>query len=209
MTKSVVLQQILAEKLVVIIRLDNAEDVFPIVNALAEGGVKVVEVTANTPGFEAAITKLRSEHPDLIVGAGSVISPELVDRANAAGAQFIVTPNTRASVVERSHQYELPVLMGAMTPSEVVEAEAAGADVVKLFPAGQLGPKYLSSLAKGPLTSTTFFAVGGVDENNVTDWLAAGAVGVGVGGSLATPVKDDESARNLTERARKLVSALR
>ena len=202
------LEKLLEERVVVIIRVADPKDIPPIVACLVEGGIQAIEITSNTPGCMAAVTRLRKDHPELLIGAGTITSTQLAEQAIAAGAQFLVTPNTRAEVVSCAHSHGVPVIMGAMTPSEVVEATEAGADIVKLFPAGALGPDYLKALAGGPFLDTVFFAVGGVDENNVEQWMNAGARGVGVGGSLAAPVSGERDAARLTERVKLLINNL-
>lgn len=206
MTKAAILKRITDSGVVVIIRAKSADDVDGIVSYLVEGGITALEITANTPDYTGAIAKMRKTYPNLLIGAGTITGTGLVDEAVAAGAQFIVTPNTKAAVVARAHEHDIPVLMGAMTPTEVVTAEEAGADVVKLFPSGNLGPAYLKSLAKGPFLNTPFFAVGGVDEKNIANWIAAGAAGVGVGGSLVTVVNSVEERSEIVKRVKTLVS---
>lgn len=207
--KERIVETLLAEKLVVIIRVENPEDIPAIVGCLVEGGARAIEITSNTPGYADAVSGLRKDYPELLIGAGTITSPELAEEAIAAGAQFLVTPNTRPEVVAAAHQHDVPVIMGAMTPSDVVVATEAAADVVKLFPAGALGTDYLKALARGPFLDTVFFAVGGVDEHNLGQWMSNGAAGVGIGGSLAAPVRNSEEAVRLTGRIRQIVEQLK
>lgn len=206
--RKLILDELLKERLVVIIRVQDPADIPPIVDCLADGGVKVVEVTSNTPGWEDAVEQVQRDHPGLLVGAGTITSPDLAKRAIVAGARFLVTPNTRPEIVKLAHRYEIPVVMGAMTPTEVADAAEAGADIIKLFPAGTLGTAYLKALSKGPFLDTRFFAVGGVDENNLAEWMEAGAAGVGIGGSLANPVPTQADAENLVKRIRLITTFL-
>ncbi|WP_041522691.1 bifunctional 4-hydroxy-2-oxoglutarate aldolase/2-dehydro-3-deoxy-phosphogluconate aldolase [Gilvimarinus agarilyticus] len=209
MNREQALSILLREKLVVIIRLTKPEDADAIVAALLGGGVKAVEITSNTPGYAQKISQLRKKHPELLIGAGTITSVALADEAVAAGAQFLVTPNTCRQLVKRAHQLDVPAVMGAMTPTDVVQATAAGADIVKLFPSGELGPGYLTSLARGPFIGTPFFPVGGVDEHNARQWMEAGACGVGVGGRLAAPVSSPADAEALTQKAARIVADLK
>lgn len=207
--KERIVETLLAEKLVVIIRVENPEEIPAIVGCLVEGGARAIEITSNTPGYADAVSGLRKDYPELLIGAGTITSPGLAEEAIAAGAQFLVTPNTRPEVVVTAHQHDVPVIMGAMTPTDVVVATEAAADVVKLFPAGALGTDYLKSLARGPFLDTVFFAVGGVDEHNLGQWMSSGAAGVGIGGSLAAPVRNSEEAVRLTGRIRQIVEQLK
>lgn len=206
--KNQIVKKLLEERVVVIIRVTDPTQVPPIVNCLVDGGIKVIEITSNTPGCMSAVKQLRSDYPRLLIGAGTITSTELAEEALAAGAQFLVTPNTRPDVVSCAHRRDVPVIMGAMTPSEVVEAMEARADIVKLFPAGALGPEYLKALAGGPFLDTVFFAVGGIDEHNLEQWMNSGAAGVGIGGSLASPVTTEAEAERLTGRIRMIVNLL-
>ncbi|WP_084004967.1 bifunctional 4-hydroxy-2-oxoglutarate aldolase/2-dehydro-3-deoxy-phosphogluconate aldolase [Gilvimarinus polysaccharolyticus] len=209
MNRAKVLSILLREKLVVIIRLTDPEDADAIVTALIAGGVKAIEITSNTPGYAKKISQLRADHPDLLIGAGTITSEALADEAVTAGAQFLVTPNTCSQTVKRAHQLDVPVVMGAMTPTDVVQASNAGADIIKLFPSGELGPAYLKSLAHGPFLHTPFFPVGSVDEHNIRQWMDAGACGVGVGGRLATPVTNPAEADALTQKAAGIIADLK
>ena len=170
-------QRLLADRLVVIIRVTDPDDIPGIARCLVAGGARAIEVTSNTPGWADAVASLRAAYPDVLVGAGTITSPELAQQAIDAGAQFLVTPNTSRGVVAAAHGGGVPVIMGAMTPTEVADCVDAGADVVKLFPATTLGPSHLRALAGGPFLDTVFFAVGGIDEHNLDEWLAAGAAG--------------------------------
>lgn len=206
--KKQILKKLLDDRLVAIIRVEDPGEIGRIVECLVEGGVESIEITSNTPGYLGAISTLREEYPQLLIGAGTITSPVLAEESVKAGAQFLVTPNTHAAVVSTAHAHGVPVIMGAMTPTEVVEAQEAKADIIKLFPAGALGPDYLKSLAGGPFLGTAFFAVGGVDEHNVEKWMKSGAAGVGVGGSLARPVSSPSEAEKLIERVQTLVQRL-
>lgn len=201
-------KRMLDHRLVVIIRVAGPDDIPPIVACLVGGGAEVIEITSNTPGWKHAVAQMRREHPDLLFGAGTITSTTLAEEAIAAGAQFLVTPNTRPEVVEFAHRHGVPVVMGAMTPTEVADAVDANADIVKLFPASTLGPGHLKSLAAGPFLDTVFFAVGGVDEHNLPQWIENGAAGVGIGGSLAAPVPTAEDAKLLAARIRRITDFL-
>ncbi len=178
-----IIDRILAAKLISIIRLKEQAAVAQTVDALVAGGIQVLEITTNTPSFAEAIEKANNRHPNVLIGAGTVVTSDLAKQAIAGGAQFLVTPNTNKEVADIGIAHDIPVLMGAMTPTEVANALSYGADIIKLFPAGDLGISYFKSL-KGPFDSVPFFAVGGIGESNIGDWFEAGIDGVGLGSSL-------------------------
>jgi 2-dehydro-3-deoxyphosphogluconate aldolase/(4S)-4-hydroxy-2-oxoglutarate aldolase len=132
----------------------------------------------------------------------------LAKKAISGGAQFLVTPNTNKEVAEAGKANGIPVLMGAMTPTEVADALAYGADIIKLFPAGDLGISYFKSL-KGPFDTVPFFAVGGVNDDTIRDWFEAGIDGVGLGSSLVkSTVKTDADFKRITALAEKFLKII-
>lgn len=180
MKKSEIVAKINKEKLVAIVRTKSQEDVAAVLKTIITAGVKVLEITSNTAGYLEEISKARLKYPDVLVGAGTVINSDIAKKAIDSGAQFLVTPNTDVNVIKTAHEHDIPVLMGALTPSEVCMAKEHGADIVKLFPAGNMGISYFKSL-KGPLDQFEYYAVGGIKTDNVLDWLNAGASGIGYG----------------------------
>ncbi|MFT6330805.1 MAG: 2-dehydro-3-deoxyphosphogluconate aldolase/(4S)-4-hydroxy-2-oxoglutarate aldolase [Bermanella sp.] len=191
-------QQIISYKLIAIIRLHNSCSVQATLNCLVQGGVRALEITSNTPDFCLHIELARQQFPTVLVGAGTILNSELAKQAIAAGAQFLVTPNVNADVVQIAHANNIPVLMGATTPTEIANAIAYGADIVKLFPANALSIDYYQAL-KGPFADTPMFAVGGISPNNTSAWLSSGIQGVGVGSELA---KEIISQHAMTEHIR-------
>jgi len=158
--------------------------------ALHSGGIELIEVTFNQAKPEtwkdtaAAIHAINANFKGkVLAGAGTVISLEQLAMAFEAGANYIVTPNVDEGIIRRAKELGLRAFPGAMTPTEIVTAYRAGADVVKVFPAGNLGPGYIKAI-RAPLSSIPLMAVGGVNEKNTPDFLRAGCVGVGVGGNL-------------------------
>lgn len=146
-------------------------------------GFTTLEVTMNSPGAVDIIRSLAQQFPQLNVGAGTVCNLKDLQKAQEAGASFIVTPILDESVIEACNKVELPVFPGAFSPSEIYRAWNAGADMVKVFPAGRLGASYLKDVL-GPLNHVKLMAVGGVGLENMTDFLKAGAQGLGLGSSL-------------------------
>ena len=187
--KSSIINHIESAKVVAIIRLDDTDAVRPVIKALIESGISVLEITSNTPSFCEHITWARQNYPDTLIGAGTVITPALAQEAIQAGAQFLVTPNTDIEVLKAAQNAGVVTLMGAMTPTEVAVAVTNGADFVKVFPAGPLGIDYFKALL-GPFKGARFLAVASVNTANVADWLKAGAVGVGVGGSFTSGTQE-------------------
>lgn len=202
--KEQILDRIRSEKLIAILRLKVQESVRPAIEALIVGGIQVIEITTNTPGFTEELANARKRHPEVLIGAGTVTTAEWAQKSVAAGAQFLVTPNTDRDVAYVGKMNDIPVLMGAVTPTEVANALAFGADIIKLFPAGALGIPYFKSL-KGPFNDVPFFAVGGIDEMNLEDWLEAGIDGAGMGSSLVkSAVATEEDFKKVTGLAEKL-----
>lgn len=169
--------------MIAIVRVAEEREALPTVAALVAAGIQVLEITSNTPGYGRTIQQARERYPDILVGAGTILDETLAKEALSYGAQFLVTPNMHVDVITTAHGAGVPVLMGALTPTEVAEGIHHGADFIKLFPASVLGPAYLKALL-GPYNQAKFIAVGGVGFSNAEEWLRAGAVGVGMGGSI-------------------------
>ncbi|MFC6161972.1 bifunctional 4-hydroxy-2-oxoglutarate aldolase/2-dehydro-3-deoxy-phosphogluconate aldolase [Kribbella jiaozuonensis] len=170
-------------KLLAIIRADGADTALACVETLVEAGVTALEISLTTPGGVEAIAKARSQYdPHILIGAGTVVTAAQADEVAAARAGFVVTPAiTRGA--HRAVQLGLPLLCGALTPTEVVAALDLGATAVKIFPAKLHGPGYFSEL-RAPLPDAPLIAVGGVDAQSAPKYLAAGALAVGVGSPL-------------------------
>lgn len=182
-SKENVLEKLLSDKIMAIIRLHDQGSVAPVVEGLVNGGMHLLEITTNTPGFASEIEKARATYNGVLIGAGTVTNVALAEQSLGAGAQFLVSPNVNKELGAYAVAKNVPLLMGAMTPTEVNDALIFGADIIKLFPAAPLGIPYFRAL-KGPFGTCPFYAVGGVDKNNMGDWFQSGATGVGLGGSL-------------------------
>ncbi|WP_117232890.1 bifunctional 4-hydroxy-2-oxoglutarate aldolase/2-dehydro-3-deoxy-phosphogluconate aldolase [Vibrio maerlii] len=175
-------------KVFAIVRGLSPENVRPTMNALVEGGIRLVEVTFDRKNGEentlAALDILATDFSEqLIYGAGTVTTTEQVEKVKALGGQFIVSPDFNPEVIKKTRELEMVSLPGVMTPTEAVQADAAGADFIKLFPGGLLGPGYLAALS-APLSDLKFIAVGGVNADNIPEFANAGAVGFGIGSNL-------------------------
>jgi 2-dehydro-3-deoxyphosphogluconate aldolase/(4S)-4-hydroxy-2-oxoglutarate aldolase len=176
----------LCEKgVVAVVRASSSAQLVDVARALLAGGVDCVEITMTTPNALAVIRDCRSAVPDAMIGVGSVLNAEVARAAIAAGAQFVVSPVFDPQVVVAAHQADLPVVPGALTPTEILTASNAGADIVKVFPGGQFGPSYLRDLL-APMPHLRLSPTGGVDLTTAAEWIAAGAVTLGIGSALVT-----------------------
>lgn len=178
------LNHIMKRRLVAVIRADDGDRLVDVAEALVAGGVDVLEVTFTVPAAHTVVEKVRRALGSrAIVGAGTVLDEATARLAILSGAQFVVGPNTDEGVIACCRRYGVPVMPGAMTPTEVVRAWQAGADVVKVFPSDTLGPAYLKAL-RGPLPQIPLMPTGGVNLETAPKFLRAGAAVLGVGGSL-------------------------
>lgn len=186
------------ERLVVLLR--KVADTVGFVDALASAGVRVVEVTLDSPAADASIARLR-ERGDVTVLAGTVLTPIDVERAVAAGAEACVGPTFAPEVVARCLDLGVPAIPGALTPTEIDAAWRAGAAMVKLFPAAVVGPRYIRDLA-GPLGPVPLLATGGIDAANAGGFLRAGAAAVAAGSAVTAADDPLAAARALVEAVR-------
>ena len=185
MTKPEVLQRMALTGLVPVLRATSTAEALAIARAIAAGGVDILEVTMTVPGALEVIRTLLREEPQILIGAGTVLDPETARICMLEGAQFIVSPATNPRTIEMCRRYSVAILPGALTPTEVVTAWQAGADVIKVFPASAMGgAKYLKSL-KAPLPQVELIPTGGVSVATAADFLEAGAFALGVGADLA------------------------
>ena len=188
--RSRILTELRRDRIVAIVRGQSSGTMRALAEALLEGGIRFMEVTFRQdapetwPDTAKAIRDVSRAFPGRMnVGAGTVLTLEQLELARSAGARFIISPNADRRVIEATRTMGLVSLPGAMTPTEIVRAHEWGADIVKIFPAGRLGPGYFRDI-RAPLSHIPLMAVGGVNEKNAAEFLAAGAMGVGVGGNL-------------------------
>lgn len=181
------LDRLLRDRLVAVVRTDSAERLNDVVAALIDGGVTVVEITLTIPEAIPAIRRLADTFGSrILLGAGTVLDANTCERAVEAGAAFVVSPVFRPAVIDVAKRRGVLVMPGAYTPTEILAAWDAGADVVKVFPADALGPTYFKAV-KGPLPHVRLMPTGGVDLTSVKPFLDAGACCLGVGGKLVDP----------------------
>ena len=185
MTSKEMMQTLTEAGLVPVVRVSNAEAAVKVVGALYEGGIRAAEITMTVPGAVKALEKVADQFGDkLLLGAGTVLDPESARICMLAGAEFFVTPSLRVSTIEIAKRYSKPIFPGGLTPTEVLTAWEAGADAVKIFPAGNVGgAKYIKAL-KGPFPQIEMIPTGGVNLDTIGDFLKAGSCACGVGGEL-------------------------
>jgi 2-dehydro-3-deoxyphosphogluconate aldolase/(4S)-4-hydroxy-2-oxoglutarate aldolase len=173
--------------IVAVVRFSDPGPLVGVVRALADGGVTVAEVTLTVPNALDVIREAKRQLGDrVLLGAGTVLDPETARAALLAGAEFVVAPNLNPDVIRVCRRYDKVVMPGAFTPTEVLAAWEAGADVVKVFPAEVVGPAFFKAL-RGPLPQVKLMPTGGVDLTTAAEFLKAGAVCLGVGGQLVDP----------------------
>ena len=184
MSRDATLKRILDGGIVAVVRAESGESLVKVVQALAEGGVTAAEITFTVPDAVDVIRQVRKEVGDAVVlGAGTVLDAETARVALLAGAEYIVAPTLNLEVIRLCRRYDKAVMPGAFTPTEVLTAWEAGADIVKIFPADVGGPAYLKAL-RAPLPQVRMMPTGGVDLNTAESFLKAGACCLGIGGSL-------------------------
>lgn len=199
---------LLEARVTAIVRGIPAEALVKTADALLEGGVRCIEVTFDTPGAVEMIRTLKEKYAGrMLVGAGTVLDTETCRTAILAGADFILSPTLNTEVIRMCNRYGRAAVPGVMTPTEILTALEAGADIVKVFPAGALGAAYIKDV-KGPLKQACIMAVGGVSLENTTDLFRAGASCVGVGSNLVSKALiQSGSFDGITERAKAFTEA--
>jgi len=210
MARNIVTKEILDVGLIPVIRASSSAEAIAIAKAIEAGGVSIVEVTMTVPRALYVIEKITDYFGDkVLVGAGTVLDSESTRSAMLAGAEFVVSPILERSVIEICKRYSKPVIPGAMTPTEVLTAWEAGADLVKIFPCDSLGgAKYLKAL-KGPLPQVLLIPTGGVKLDLVGEFISAGASALGVGSELVNKeAVTSENFEYISSTARKFLQAV-
>lgn len=207
------LEQIQTHIIVPVVVLEDTKDAAPLAKALVEGGLPCAEVTFRTEAAEESIRIMASEYPEMLVGAGTVLTTEQVDRAVAAGAKFIVSPGFDPEIVDYCIEKEIPIFPGCVSPSEVAQAAKRGLKVVKFFPAEQFGGVSTIKALAAPYTTMKFMPTGGINVNNLESYLSCNKI-VACGGSWM--VKGDlikagefDKIKDLTQEAVALAKSLR
>lgn len=209
MEKELVLTKICDSGVVAVVRAENGEKAKKIADACLEGGVPAIELTFTVPMAHKVIEELANEYKngEMILGAGTVMDPETARIAILSGAQYVVSPYFNADMVRLCNRYRVPCMPGAMTIKEVVEAMESGADIVKVFPGEAFGPKIIKAI-KGPIPYAKMMPTGGVDVNNVGEWIKAGASAVGAGGALTAGAKTGDY-KSITALAKEFIAKVK
>jgi 2-dehydro-3-deoxyphosphogluconate aldolase/(4S)-4-hydroxy-2-oxoglutarate aldolase len=195
---------------VAVIRLHDPTQLRPVVDALIHGGIQALEVTMTVPRAVDAIAALAPSLPDgFLLGAGTVLDGDSALRAIEAGARFIVSPVFRRDVLTASHRLDTAAIPGCFTPTEILDAWEAGADIVKVFPATSLGPAFFKDV-RAPLPQVKLMPTGGVSLENAGEWIRAGAVAVGIGSALVDPKAVEAGAfETIADNARRVLARVR
>jgi 2-dehydro-3-deoxyphosphogluconate aldolase / (4S)-4-hydroxy-2-oxoglutarate aldolase len=210
MSKANQLERVLDVGIVAVVRAPDPKGLVDVIRALSAGGITVAEVTLTVPNALDVIRETKRALGDsILLGAGTVLDSETCRAAMLAGAEFIVSPTVNLDVIRLCKRYDTLVMPGAFTPTEILTAWEAGADIVKVFPADVVGPAFFKAM-RGPLPQIRLMPTGGVDLNSAADFLRAGACCLGVGGQLVDPklvaLGDFDQLR---ERAAKYVEVVR
>jgi 2-dehydro-3-deoxyphosphogluconate aldolase / (4S)-4-hydroxy-2-oxoglutarate aldolase len=203
-----VLNQILENKIIAIIRGADPADVLKMANALQQGGVKLLEITLNSPNALSVIEELANKLRDkMLIGAGTVLDADSATAAIEAGAKFIISPNVNIETIEATKRNGAVSIPGAYTATEIVNAYSNGGDIIKIFPASS--PKYIKEL-RGPLSHIPMMPTGGINLENILEFQKAGAVVFGIGGALVDTKQKltDEYLKQVTNNARKFVEVI-
>lgn len=211
-----VIEAIENNKIIAILRGIESDKLIPLAEAMYNGGIRLLEITFSADKNESDektaknIEKLVSHFGDRMhIGAGTVLTEGQAELVKLAGGKFIISPDTNTAVIKKTRELGLVSIPGALTPTEIMAAHMAGADFVKLFPVSALGAEYVKAV-KAPLSHIKLLAVGGIDEKNMSDYLAAGVCGFGVGSNIADKkLISSNSFDKITALAKKYVSALR
>jgi 2-dehydro-3-deoxyphosphogluconate aldolase/(4S)-4-hydroxy-2-oxoglutarate aldolase len=198
-----VTQRVIDSGVVAVLRAPDADGFVAVAEVLVTAGITAIEVTLTSRGAVEAIGLLRRELPDAVVGAGTVLTPDQARASVDAGASFLVAPVLDPAMTG----FGVPFYPGGLTPSEIFAAHRSGAPLVKLFPASAVGPRYIKDL-HGPLPDVSIMPTGGIDIADVTTWLRAGAVAVGLGGPLLGDAASGGGLPALRDRARRAADAV-
>lgn len=209
MDKPKIVQRILDAGVFAIIRSDSSDHLVDVAGALCDGGIDVMEVTMTTPGAMQVIAAVKEKFGDrILMGAGSVLEPQIARAVILTGAEFIVTPVMKPDIVRICNRYLKPVVCGAYTPTEAFHAHEVGADFIKIFPAEDLGPRYIKNLL-APMPMLKLIPAGGVTAANVGEYFAAGSPVVSVASSvLSKDAIKNGDLKKITQLAAEFVEAL-
>ena len=210
MSRLQVLREIESSGVVAVIRMQKADQLRAVIDALLEGGVRALELTMTVPGAIGLIEELAKDLPgEFQLGAGTVLDTETARQVILAGAKYIVAPTLNLDVITLCHRYDVAIMPGCFTPTEILTAWQAGADLIKVFPATALGPSYFKDV-RAPLPQVRLMPTGGVTMENAGEWIKAGAVAIGVGSALVdTKAIAAGNFAQITKNAKSLIESVR
>jgi 2-dehydro-3-deoxyphosphogluconate aldolase/(4S)-4-hydroxy-2-oxoglutarate aldolase len=204
MDRTRLIPELHASRLVAVVRTKSADDALALAQAAAEGGVKFVEITFSVPGALDVIKELAGRK-DIHVGAGTVLAPQQAERAIGAGAEFVVSPSLELNLVGICHMANVACFPGAATPTEIVAAQRAHADLVKIFPADLAGGPYFIRQMRGPFPDVRFMVSGGVSLKNVTEYVRVGVTGICLGSAYLGNLLAEKGRKQFVKEMQKFV----
>lgn len=210
MKREQIITKLKEEGLVAVVRAESREQGEKIIDAILAGGIHFIEITMTVPGAMHIIEAMAEKYKDnqeVVIGAGTVLDPETARAAILAGASYIVAPSLNLDTIRLCNRYCVPVIPGVMTPTEAVSALEAGCGLLKIFPGNVMGPGAISSF-RGPLPQADYMPTGGVDVDNIDQWMKAGACAVGTGSSLTKGAKTGNY-QAVTKKAEEFVAAVK
>lgn len=209
MDRTEVISKIKEERLVAVIRAENSKQGMDIIDAVVKGGINIIEVTMTVPNAVDIIEELGKKYndSDVVIGAGTVLDPETARIVILAGAKFVVSPMLNTDVVKMCNRYRVAAIPGVMTVKESVEALEMGVDILKVFPGNAFSPSIISAF-NGPLPQAQYMPTGGVDIDNVEQWINSGAVAVGTGSNLTKSAKTGDF-DEITKKAEQFVNKIK
>jgi 2-dehydro-3-deoxyphosphogluconate aldolase/(4S)-4-hydroxy-2-oxoglutarate aldolase len=209
MSREEIVKCIIDNGVVAVVRTKHPDKLIKIIEAIYEGGIKCIEITMTVPNALNMITQVRkSVSSEILVGVGSVLDSDTAQKAIDAGAKFVVSPIYNNEILSISHKNNVPVMPGCFTPTEIFNAQKAGADIIKVFPADVLGMRFFKSI-KAPMPNLKIMPTGGVTLDNAGDWIKSGACAVGIGSALLDEkaIKENNYSK-LTENAKRIINSL-
>jgi 2-dehydro-3-deoxyphosphogluconate aldolase/(4S)-4-hydroxy-2-oxoglutarate aldolase len=209
MNKKQILDEIFKRKAVAVLRVKEEDKLKKVIEAIAEGGVSVAEITMTVPNAIKLIEKMSQElDENIIIGVGSVLSKEVAEEAIKAGAKYVVSPILKKEIIEMARKYDVPVMPGCFTPTEIYSAFEMGADISKVFPADIVGVPFFKAIL-APMPHLKLMPTGGVSLTNAGDWIKAAACAVGIGSALLDDkaIKEQDCLK-LTENAKTIMNSI-
>jgi len=209
MNRQLIIEEILKRKAVAVLRIKEPEKLKKVIEALADGGITIAEITMTVPNAIQLIEKMSNElDKNIMVGVGSVLNQQVAEDAIKAGAKYVVSPIFKKEIIETAHKYDVPAMPGCFTPTEIQTAYESGADIIKVFPADVLGMAFFKGIL-APMPHLKLMPTGGVTLTNAGEWLKAGACAVGIGSALLDKEAiQNEKYEKLTENAKLVMKSI-